>query len=433
MPRFVTVLLLLSSFPAMANSADTPEARLAAAGFTLPPPPQPVATYVTSVQTGNLLFLSGHGECGEPATYGKLGADVSLEQGVRSAQKVGLCMLATIKAAVGELSRVKRFVRILGMVQATPDFKDHPEGHQRLFRPDGRRLRRGGPRGAIRSRHGVAAVQYCGRDRGHRRVARRNLMAQHLRQVFLLLLVPAGLYAVLCLLMFLTQRSQMYFPVRESAVPGATPMLFAANGAEIKVWTVERPGPAALLYFGGNAEDVGASIGPFAARLPGHSLFFVNYRGYGGSTGEPSERALVADAIDLYDHLRARYADVSVIGRSLGSGVAVQLASERDVRRLALVTPFDSLVNVARAHFSWLPVGLLMLDRFDSARRAPAITAEALVVIADADEIIPRARTDALIGALPSRPRVVVLEGARHNDIDSDPSYLDEVVRFLGS
>jgi fermentation-respiration switch protein FrsA (DUF1100 family) len=74
-----------------------------------------------------------------------------------------------------------------------------------------------------------------------------------------------------------------------------------------------------------------------------------------------------------------------------------------------------------------------MLDRFDSARRAPAITAEALVVIADADEIIPRDRTDALIGALPSRPRVVVLEGARHNDIDSDPSYLDEVVRFLGS
>jgi enamine deaminase RidA (YjgF/YER057c/UK114 family) len=127
MPRFVTVLLLLSSFPAMANSADTPEARLAAAGFTLPPPPRPVATYVTSVRTGNLLFLSGHGECGEPATYGKLGADVTLEQGVRSAQKVGLCMLATIKAAVGELSRVKRFVRILGMVQATPEFKDHPK------------------------------------------------------------------------------------------------------------------------------------------------------------------------------------------------------------------------------------------------------------------------------------------------------------------
>lgn len=255
---------------------------------------------------------------------------------------------------------------------------------------------------------------------------------QHLRQVFLLLLVPAGLYASLCLVMFLTQRSQLYFPVRESVAPGATPMLFAANGAEIKVWSVERPGPAALLYFGGNAEDVGASIGMFAGRLPGHSLFFVNYRGYGGSTGQPSENALVADAIALYDRLHARYAEVSVIGRSLGSGVAVQLATARALKRLALVTPFDSLVNVARSHFRWIPVGMLMRDRYDSASRASAITAEVMVVIAEADEIVPRARSDALINAFRIRPRVVVLEGARHNGLDLDPRYLDEIVTFLG-
>ena len=127
MPRTAPLLLLLSSIPAMAHSAETPEARLAAAGFTLPPPATPVANYVTSVRTGNLLFLSGHGECDGPQTRGTLGADLTVEQGVRSAQKVGLCMLATIKSAVGELSRVRRFVRILGMVQATPDFKDHPK------------------------------------------------------------------------------------------------------------------------------------------------------------------------------------------------------------------------------------------------------------------------------------------------------------------
>jgi enamine deaminase RidA (YjgF/YER057c/UK114 family) len=127
MPKVVALLLLLSSVPAMASPADTPEARLAAAGFTLPPPPKPVATYVTSVRTGNLLFLSGHGECGEPYTRGKLGRDLTVEQGRRSAEKVGLCMLATIKAAVGELSRVRRFVRILGMVNATEDFTEHPK------------------------------------------------------------------------------------------------------------------------------------------------------------------------------------------------------------------------------------------------------------------------------------------------------------------
>jgi enamine deaminase RidA (YjgF/YER057c/UK114 family) len=121
------LLLLLSSRAVMANPADTPEARLAAAGYTLPAARKPVATYVTSVRTGNLLFLSGHGECEEPITRGKLGRDLTVEQGVRSAEKVGLCMLATIKSAVGELSKVRRFVRILGMVQATEDFTDHPK------------------------------------------------------------------------------------------------------------------------------------------------------------------------------------------------------------------------------------------------------------------------------------------------------------------
>jgi len=127
MTHILVLALLLSSLPAMANPADTPETRLAAAGYTLPPPPRPVATYVTSVRTGNLLFLSGHGECGEKFTRGKVGRDLTVEQGRQSAEKVGLCMLATIKAAVGELSKVKRFVRILGMVNATEDFKDHPK------------------------------------------------------------------------------------------------------------------------------------------------------------------------------------------------------------------------------------------------------------------------------------------------------------------
>lgn len=121
---FAAVLTLVAgAAPAL---AETPEERLAAAGYTLPAPPQPVATYVTFVRTGNLLFLSGHGECARPFTTGRIGGDLTAEQGARSAEKVGLCMLATIKSAVGELSKVRRFVRILGMVQATADFQDHP-------------------------------------------------------------------------------------------------------------------------------------------------------------------------------------------------------------------------------------------------------------------------------------------------------------------
>jgi uncharacterized protein len=247
------------------------------------------------------------------------------------------------------------------------------------------------------------------------------------------LLVPLGLYAALCALLFLVQRSQIYFPVPESSPIGAKSLRFAGGGADLKIWVVERTGDQALLYFGGNAEDVAFNLNAFASAFPEHSLYLVNYRGYGGSGGSPTESGLVSDAIALYDYLRPRHPEISVIGRSLGSGVAVQLASVREVRCLALVTPFDSLVNVARAHFPYLPVGLLLRDRYDSASRVFAVTAETLIVIAGSDEIIPRASTQALVAEFsPAQVHVVVLEGARHNEIDVDPRYLQRLQAFLG-
>jgi len=110
----------------------------------------------------------------------------------------------------------------------------------------------------------------------------------------------------------------------------------------------------------------------------------------------------------------------------------VQLASERPVSRLVLVTAYDSLVNVAQEHFRWLPVGLLLRDRYDSARRAPRVTAPVLVVIAGEDEIIPERRSRALAEAFgPGRARVVVVPGVGHNTLDLSPQYLGSVRAFL--
>ncbi|MGH8249287.1 MAG: alpha/beta hydrolase [Steroidobacteraceae bacterium] len=244
------------------------------------------------------------------------------------------------------------------------------------------------------------------------------------------LLVPACAYLALCAFLYFGQRSQIYFPVRESDPPGATAIRLAGDGVELKVWALARSGPEALVYFGGNAEDVAENLAPFAAAFPDHSLYLVNYRGYGGSGGEPSEQGLFADARAIFDQLRARHPEISVIGRSLGSGVAARLASEREVRRLVLVSPFDSLVNVARKHFPYFPVRLMLRDRYDSLSRVPAIRARTLIVIAGADEIIPRARSDALLAAFPaSQVEVMVLEGATHND--PMPQYLERAARFL--
>jgi enamine deaminase RidA (YjgF/YER057c/UK114 family) len=106
------------------------EANLKAKGITLPTPNAPMANYVTSVRAGNLLFLSGHGPSREAAkgpTKGKLGRDLTVEQGYQSARDVGIALLATTRAALGSLDKVKRVVKVLGMVNCTEDFPDPPK------------------------------------------------------------------------------------------------------------------------------------------------------------------------------------------------------------------------------------------------------------------------------------------------------------------
>lgn len=101
------------------------EQRLQELGIVLPEPVRPVATYVRYVQTGNLLFISGTGP-GSEIAKGKLGADMSIEDGYAAARSTALSILATAKDALGDLDRIKRLVKVLGMVNSTPDFEDHP-------------------------------------------------------------------------------------------------------------------------------------------------------------------------------------------------------------------------------------------------------------------------------------------------------------------
>jgi enamine deaminase RidA (YjgF/YER057c/UK114 family) len=105
------------------------EQKLKDMGIALPESPRPIANYVTSVRTGNLLFISGHGPYndGKTATVGKLGKDLTIEDGYKTARNVALNCLASAKANLGSLNKVKRVVKLLGMVNCTEDFKDHPK------------------------------------------------------------------------------------------------------------------------------------------------------------------------------------------------------------------------------------------------------------------------------------------------------------------
>jgi uncharacterized protein len=261
---------------------------------------------------------------------------------------------------------------------------------------------------------------------------RTPLSLPQVTSIMLLLGTLAALYLALCAGLYATQRSKIYYPTPEVHRSGTEALWIESQGERIKVWAVPRTGPRALLYFGGNADDVAAHIDTFRAAFPEHSLYFVNYRAYGGSSGRPSESGLVVDALAVYDHVHEVHPDIAVIGRSLGSGVAVQLARERPVSKLVLVTPFDSLVNLAKTYIRWLPVGWLLRDRYDSAGKASAVKASVLVVIAGDDEIVPRTRSQALAASFhPGQVQVAVVRGAGHNTLDLSPEYLESVRSFL--
>jgi len=245
-------------------------------------------------------------------------------------------------------------------------------------------------------------------------------------------LVVATTYGLLCVLLYLTQNRFLYLPTPELTRPGARSVRLELSGAALKLWELHPQEQPALLYFGGNAEDVGANLTDFDAAFPGRAVYLVNYRGYGGSSGRPSEAALISDAIAIFDWVSARHGRVAVVGRSLGSGVAVALAAERPVERLILVTPYDSIAAVAADHFSWLPVRWLIRDRYDSLLRIGKVQAPVLVLVAEHDEVVFRARSEALIAALPAVIRhTIVIAGATHNDISWFPLYLRSLREFI--
>ena len=254
-----------------------------------------------------------------------------------------------------------------------------------------------------------------------------------LKAVILSALTVAGLvYGGLCAVLFVAQRSMLYFPTPETRLPGAAAIALPSGGETLRIWARPVEGPQALVYFGGNAEDVAGNFTPFAGAMPGRAIYLVNYRGYGGSSGSPSEQALFDDALAVYDWARQKHQSIAVVGASLGSGVAAYHAAHPPVEPRILVTPFDSIENVARARFPVLPISLLLKDRFDSAARVPAIAAKTLIVVAEHDEVIPRERTDALIASFPAgQARVEVLEGTGHNTVADSPRYLELIAGFL--
>ena len=244
-------------------------------------------------------------------------------------------------------------------------------------------------------------------------------------------------YGGVCALLFFLQEKMLFFP--HPANPQAIMTMaqwhrsIEAPGATLSGWLVPARNPRnspLVLYFGGNAEDVSLSYRAFGAQI---NLVLMNYRGYGASEGEPSEKVLFADALLIHDTLieSEHNGKVVVFGRSLGSGIAVYLASQRKVDAIVLVAPYDSIRNVAQRHYPWLPISFLLTHPFDSLALAPGLVVPALFLVAQHDEIIPPAHAQNLYEKWGGSKSWVLVENATHNSISEQTGYRDAIDEFL--
>lgn len=240
--------------------------------------------------------------------------------------------------------------------------------------------------------------------------------------------VAAALYAALALGARFLERRLMYFPDTARVSPASAGLdgveehvLTTPDGAHVIVWSARaKPGQPTLLYFHGNAgslETRSERIRKYMAR--GFGVFMMTYRGFGGSSGSPSETANVGDAKMAYDRLVARGvdpADIIVYGESLGSGVATQVAAEKRVGGLILDAPYTSMVDLAALHYPHLPFRWLMSDRYETSRYIAKVTAPLLVLHGENDDIIPVDMGRALFEAARGPKEIATFPGAGHAD-----------------
>lgn len=244
-------------------------------------------------------------------------------------------------------------------------------------------------------------------------------------RILSILAVLAALYVAICVALLVFQRSLIYFPQPLSISQPDTLLRLPVDDGEVLVSVRPHAGPNALIYFGGNAEDVSLNLAEFSQAFPEHSLYLLHYRGFAGSAGSPSEEAIQRDALALFDRVHAAHPRTVVMGRSLGTGVAIRLASQRKASRLLLITPFDSLQTIAARQFPFLPIKWLLKDKFESSTYAARIKVPTLLIAAEQDEIIPRSSTEALYRHFaPGVATLKVIPGKGHNSISESPAYL---------
>lgn len=249
-------------------------------------------------------------------------------------------------------------------------------------------------------------------------------------------------YAVATLGMYVFQRKLQYHPANKGLTPESVGIIGAsvetlttADGEKIILWYAPAmAGLPTILYFQGNAGEIGdrpLRFNYYQSR--GFGVAYLSYRGFGGSSGSPSEAGLMADADAAYDWLIAKAVEpnkIALLGESLGSGVAVQLAAKREVGAVALEAPYTSTVEVAAKIYWWLPVHALMKDQFKSIDFIAAVVAPLLIIHGEEDRLIPVEYGRRLFAAANQPKELEIVPGFGHDVLFEEATWAREAEFF---
>ncbi len=249
-------------------------------------------------------------------------------------------------------------------------------------------------------------------------------------------LLLVGAYGCATFGIWLIQERLLFKPKQYDVLQNFEPYRWdrKINGSNHQGWFLDKGAEKTVIYHGGNAEDLAGHCDVLFQGLEVNALL-VNYRGYGQSEGTPGEKKLVADAIEIFDlFCKEKCVDPSnifLMGRSLGTGVAVQVAAARPkAAGVILVTPYESIATIAKSKYPWLPIERLLRHPFRSIDHAPDIKIPALVLLAEFDKIIPIESGQKLSDAWGGEKETVTIPAA-HNDVNEHPAYFQAVNRFI--
>ncbi len=264
-----------------------------------------------------------------------------------------------------------------------------------------------------------------------------------MKLLFDLLKVLAIIYAIIAILLYFFQDKFIFFPQKitfgNRAEFSRYEISVENNGVMLHGWFIKREisrNSPLIIYYGGNAEDVSGNLQDLE-RFHTGSFLFVNYRGYGNSDGKPTQDLLFEDALFIHDYIvkteNINADSIILMGRSLGSGVAVYVAKHREVGGVVLVTPFDSVTNLAKRHFPIFPVGILLKHRFESTALASDIMTPAISIMGSNDGIVPNKHSMDLVNSWGGPIKAVIINGATHNDVQGYELYWQAINEFLKS